>query len=134
MARSSLILILLLCLLAGCAATYRAAEDGVAGYRDLQVDATTFYVEYTESSSTEWEQVHRFALKRCAEIAQEQGYDFFDVLSKDEKEVYLKSDVDQITISSMGNIASDPPVTHTYATGARVEGRRVTYKIKLMRE
>jgi len=134
MIKPFLYILIFACFLGGCAVTYKSAEDGVAGYRDIQVDATTFYVEYTESARVSWDQVHRFALKRCAEIAKSQGYDYFDVLSKDEQDVSLESDVSQLTISSMGSIASDPPVTHTYQGGARVEGRRVTYKIKLLRD
>lgn len=129
-----LLLVLSFFLLSACVATYKAAEEGVAGYRDLQVDKTTFYVEYTESAKTSWEHVHRFALKRCAELAKAHGYAFFDVLSKEEKTVFLESDVDSITISSMGATASDPPVINTYKTGAMLEGRRVIYKISLANE
>ncbi|MDX1453148.1 MAG: hypothetical protein R3183_11375 [Oleiphilaceae bacterium] len=121
-------------LLSACVATYKAAEDGVAGYRELRIDNNTYYVEYTESARVSWERIHEFVLKRCAEIASENGYQYFDVLAKDEKEVFLKSDVDQITIASMGGIANQQPVSHTYQHDARVEGRRVTYKIQLMRE
>lgn len=129
-----LLLFLSLFLLNACVATYKAAEEGVSGYRDLQIDKTTFYVEYTESAKTSWEQVHRFALKRCAEIAKAHGYAYFDVLSKEEKTVFLESDVDSITISSMGVTASDPPIVNTYKTGAVVEGHRVIYKISLVNE
>ena len=124
-----LLLVLSFFLLSARVATYKAAEEGVAGYRDLQVDKTTFYVEYTESAKTSWEHVHRFALKRCAELAKAHGYAFFD-----EKTVFLESDVDSITISSMGATASDPPVINTYKTGAVLEGRRVIYKISLANE
>jgi len=126
--------ILITLFLSGCVATYKAADGGVAGYRDLQIDKNTFYVEYTEAGRTSWEQVHNFVLKRCAELAKQRGYTYFDVLSKDEKTVFLKSDVSEIAISSMGSIASDPPITHTYKTDGRVEGKRVTYKVKLLRD
>lgn len=123
--------VLFVCLLAfsltACVATYKAAEEGVAGYRDLRVDRDTYYVEYTEASRISWEQLHSFVLKRCAEIAKQNGYPYFDVLEKDEKTVFLKSNVDEIAISAMGE-------TQTYAAGARLEGKRVTYKIKLLRE
>lgn len=125
---------LILCL-SGCAATYHAAEDGPSGYRDAQVSQDVFYVEYTESAKTDWSTIHRFALKRCAEIAKKKGYRFFDVLSKDEKTVYLESAVDQIIVSNMGNLATDPPTATVYSTaGKRVEGKRVTYQIKLSNE
>ena len=77
-------------LVIGCVATYKAAEDGVAGYRDLRVNKNTYYVEYTEAARVSWDQLHAFVLKRCAEIAKENGYDVFDVLDKDEKEVFFE--------------------------------------------
>tara|TARA_R110002072_G_scaffold83910_3_gene190174 strand:+ start:5682 stop:6101 length:420 start_codon:yes stop_codon:yes gene_type:complete len=121
--------------LSGCAVKYHAAEDGPSGYRDAQVSSDVFYVEYTESANTDWNIIHGFALKRCAEIAKKKGYAFFDVLSKDEKTVYLESAVDQIVVANMGNLASDPPTATVYSTaGKRVEGRRVTYQIKLLNE
>ena len=125
---------LLVIFMTACAAKYKAAEEGVAGYRDLQIEKNVFYVEYTESENTSWEQIHQFALKRCGEIAKAKGYDYFDVISKKQYDVYLETDVDQITVSSMGNLATDPPVTHSYKVGGHVEGRRVTYKIKLMKD
>lgn len=127
-------ILIIVMLLAACAVKYHAAEDGVSGYRDLQVEKDIYYVEYTEGARTSWEQIHRFVVKRCAEITKMNGYRFFDVLSKDEKTVRLESDVDQISISTMGNLAGNPPVSHTYVTGGMVQGRRVTYKIRLMNE
>jgi len=122
-------------LLSACAVTYHAVEEGPSGYRDLQIDSNVFYVEYTESARTDWETIHRFALKRCAELTQNRGYKFFDVVSKDEKIVYLESSVNQIIVSNMGNMASDAPVSNTYEVGGKkVEGRRVTYRIQLMNE
>jgi len=121
-------------LLSACAAKYHAAEEGVSGFRDLQVDKNIYYVEYTEGVRTSWEQIHRFTLKRCAEITKQKGYKFFDVLSKDEKTVYLESSIDQVSIAGMGNLAVDAPVVNSYVTGGRVEGRRVTYKIQLANE
>jgi len=120
--------------LTACAVKYHAAEDGVSGFRDLQVEKNVYYVEYTEGARTSWEQVHLFTLKRCAEITQEKGYKFFDVISKDQKTVYLESDVTQVSVSSMGNLAVDAPVVNSYAVGGKVEGRRVTYRIQLANE
>jgi len=121
-------------LLNACVATYKAAEEGVAGYRDYKIDKTSYYVEYTEASRTTWDQVHSFALKRCAEITKKRGYSYFDVVSKKEQTVFLESDVDQIKISTMGGVAGDPPISNTYKTGGRVEGKRVIYRIQLVNE
>jgi len=132
---SKYLCILAALLLTACAATYHAAEEGPSGYRDAQVSKDVYYVEYTEGARTDWDTLHRFALKRCAEITTSKGYQYFDVLSKEQKNVYLESAVDQIIVSSMGNLASDPPTAAVYSTeGKRVEGRRVIYKIKLTNE
>jgi len=120
--------------LSACAVKYHAAEDGVSGFRDLQIDKNVYYVEYTEGARTSWEQIHQFTLNRCAEITKEKGYKFFDVISKDEKTVYLETDVTQVSVSSMGNLAVDAPVVNSYAVGGKVEGRRVTYRIQLTNE
>ena len=120
--------------LSACAVKYHAADEGVSGYRDLQVDKNIYYVEYTEAARTSWEQIHQFTLKRCAEIAKDKGYKYFDVVSKDEKTVYLETDVTQVSVATMGNLAVDAPVTNSYTVGGKVEGRRVTYRIKLTNE
>ena len=52
---------------------------------------------------------------------------------KEEQSVYLESDVDQISVATIG-LANEPPVTNIYRTGGRVEGKRVIYKIRLMNE
>ena len=121
-------------LLSACAVKYHAAEDGVSGFRDLQVEKNVYYVEYTEGARTSWEQIHQFTLKRCAEITKKKGYKFFDVISKDEKTVFLETDVTQVSVASMGNLAVDAPVVNSYSVGGKVEGRRVTYRIQLTNE
>lgn len=121
-------------LLSACVTSYQSAEGGVAGYRDLQIDETTYYVEYTEASSVSWEQLERFAIQRCAEIAKTRGFKVFDAELQERKVVFLESSVDEIQIMSMGNTANEPPVHHTYKAGAKVEGKRVTYKLLLVNE
>ena len=121
-------------LLSACAVKYHAAEDGISGFRDLQVEKNVYYVEYTEGARTSWEQIHQFTLKRCAEITKKKGYKFFDVISKDEKTVFLETDVTQVSVASMGNLAVDAPVVNSYSVGGKVEGRRVTYRIQLTNE
>ncbi len=128
-------LLALLLTISGCAVTYHAADGGPSGYRDAHVKKNIYYVEYTESAKTDWDTIHRFTLKRCAEIAKKNGYLVFDVLHKDEKTVYLESAVDQIIVANMGNIGNEPPTSNIYSTaGKRVEGRRVTYQIRLVNE
>lgn len=126
--------IFLSALVSGCVTAYKPAEGSVAGYRDLQIDSTSYYVEYTEAKSVDWQHLEQFALKRCAEIAKERGYKVFDAELLDRRTVFLESSVDEIKIASMGNTAGDPTVHHTFQAGAKVEGRRVTYKLTLIDE
>ena len=126
---------LLAVFLSGCVATYKAADDGAAGYRELRIDKNTYYVEYTEASSRiDWDQLKQFALRRAAELAKRHGYDAFDVLDSDEKLVSLKSDVSNIVVSTPGNAAWDPPVSNSYELDGRVEGKRVTYKVRFVND
>jgi len=130
----ALILVFFLGLVA-CATNYHSAEGGVSGYWEQQLDETTFHVDYTEGKFTSWKEIHEFALKRCAEIASSRGYKYFDVLDKDQLIVHLDSSVDQIIISNSSDGTSNPAVSSAYdIRGKKVEGRRVTYKIKLTNE
>ncbi len=131
---SSIFLLVALFSLSACVTTYQSAEGGVAGFRDLQINENSYWVEYTEAATVSWEQIKQFAIKRCAEIAKERGYKVFDASLEDQRTVFLESSVDEIQIMSMGNTAADPPVQHTYKGSATVEGRRVTYKLTLIDE
>lgn len=113
---------------------YQKAEDADIGYRDVQIDPLTHFVEYTEHASVPWEQVHQFVLTRCAEIAKNRGYKYFDVLEKEERELMVDSKVNQIQVVS-GNAKWAQPSTDTYAmAGAKVKVKRVTYKIRMTNE
>ena len=124
----------LLSILSGCVSTYKAAEDGVAGYRELRVEKDLYNVEYTEASRISWEQLRQFALRRAAELARKNGYAAFDVLEKDEKTVFLKTDVNQITVTTPGILASDPAVSTPYQLDGRVEGKRVVLKVRFVND
>ncbi|WP_156502205.1 hypothetical protein, partial [Oleiphilus sp. HI0067] len=84
------LLIVIASLLSACVTTYQAADGGPAGFRNLQIDKMSYYVEYTEAASVSWEQIEQFALKRCAEIAKERGYLVFDAEVLDRKSVFLE--------------------------------------------
>jgi len=118
--------------LSACAVSYHPAKNGVSGYRDVQVDSAIFHIEYTEGIYTDWWQLHQFALRRCAEIARDRGYKFFDVTSKEEKLVFLKSNPNQVIVSNSGVLVGNASAPSTFEMkDKKVEGRRVTYTIKL---
>lgn len=131
---SRISLVLICFLLPACSTVnYQKAENSDIGYRDVQVDPMTHFVEYTEHESVPWDQIHQFVRQRCAEIAANRGYEFFDVLEKEERELMVDSKVSQIQVVS-GNAKWAPPSTDTYAmAGAKVKVKRVTYKIRLVK-
>lgn len=132
--KKSVIFLIAFLLFACSSIQYQKAENTDIGYRDVQVDSVTHFVEYTEHASVPWERVHQFVLQRCAEIAHNRGYAFFDVAEKEESELMVDSKVDQIQVTS-GNAKWAPPTTTTYSMeGAKVKVRRVTYKIRLLNE
>lgn len=121
--------------LSACSAPqYQKAEQSDIGYRDVQVDPATHFVEYTEHESVPWEQVRQFVLQRCAEITQNRGYKFFDVLEKEERELEVDSKIDTVSMVTSTAKWDAPASTTIPMTGAKVKVKRVTYKIRLMNE
>lgn len=123
-----------LSLLACSAPQYQKAERSDIGYRDVQVDPATHFVEYTENESVPWEQVRQFVLQRCAEITQNRGYKFFDVLEKEERELEVDSKIETVSMMTSTEKWHAPASTTIPMTGAKVKVKRVTYKIRLMNE
>ena len=128
-------IILATSLLFACStAKYQKAEQSDIGYRDVQVDPATHFVEYTEHESVPWEQVRQFVLQRCAEITQNRGYKFFDVLEKEERELEVDSKIDTVSMVTSTAKWDAPASTMIPVAGAKVKVKRVTYKIRLMNE
>jgi len=67
---------------AGCAAT--AAQRGEhSGYWDAKVDAETYEVGYRCNGATPREDVHTYLLYRSAEITEQAGFDYFEIVEED---------------------------------------------------
>jgi len=64
------------CLLASCATPYQ--PDGLAGgYTDQRLDDNTAQVLFRGNRFNEPEKLHSYLLRRCAEITQQDGYNYF---------------------------------------------------------
>ena len=58
------------------------AEAGAYGYRDYQIDATHWRVTFSGNSLTSRETVEKYLLYRAAELAVQQGFDWFQAADR----------------------------------------------------
>lgn len=70
--------------LASCATptSYAPADAGGYGYREQRVENDRYIVTFTGNSATDPQAVGDAALKRAADLTLEQGYDWFEVVSR----------------------------------------------------
>lgn len=68
-------------LLGGCAASYKS-KDVWGGYAEARIDENVFHVSFKGNTFTSRERVNDFSLLRSAEVALENGYDYFVVLDQ----------------------------------------------------
>lgn len=95
MRMSSILLMALILLLAGCASgpVYRpAAEPGDYGYRDTALTAHQFRVSFSGGYGVARETVENFALFRAADMALAHGADRFQVTARDTSPITETSD------------------------------------------
>ena len=68
-------------LLASCVTpTKYAADTNGYGYREVQIDSTAYQVSFKGNSETAPEDISRYALFRCAELTDQEGFDYFILL------------------------------------------------------
>lgn len=74
-------------LLAACAAAgpaaYGPSEDGRFGYDETRIEADRYRIVYRGSGGMPPEMVEDYALRRAAELALANGYDWFRVVGRD---------------------------------------------------
>ena len=79
-----LLLIVLAAALTACAATgpaaYGPADDRGFGYAETKIEDNRFRIVYGGSGGVPPEVVEDFALRRAAELARDNGYDWFQVV------------------------------------------------------
>ncbi len=78
---SALVIFLSISVLGGCAASYKA-KDVWGGFSETQIKKNVFEVSFKGNSFTTRERVKDFSLLRSAEVALENGYDYFVVIEQ----------------------------------------------------
>lgn len=92
--------------LAACATPtpYRPADErGAQGYTETRLSDARYRVTFTGNTITERETVQDYALLRAAELTLQQGYDWFQVVARDQdrkQRSYTSGGADFITPSS----------------------------------
>jgi len=84
MKKVTALILLLSCslLLTGCATGYRSSGFfNNTGYKSKKINATVYQVTYKGNGLTSSQKVYRFAMKRAAQLALQNGYPYFTVLS-----------------------------------------------------
>jgi hypothetical protein len=89
--------IVLLLLLAGCATRY--GEEGwfSNGWTNSQLTDDTFIVSFKANAMTKADDTYKYALLRAAELALEEDYQYFLVLSSVDRSVTSRSELGVIT-------------------------------------
>ena len=97
------LLIVVMCIFIACATAYK--RDGfTGGYSELQLDENVFSVSFKGNGFTNSERAEDFALLRCAELAIENGYNFFIII--DSKSYVSRSTYTTPTTSKTKGTAS----------------------------
>jgi hypothetical protein len=69
-------------LLAGCATPYQSGGFR-GGYKEIQLDENVFQVSFRGNAFVSASRVENYTLLRSAEVAMENGYDYFVIVDKD---------------------------------------------------
>ena len=78
--KQTLTIIPLLFILASCATGYH--PDGFSGgFNDFKLSANTYQVRFSGNGFTSGERAYKYAVRRAAELAKENGYRYFKVIN-----------------------------------------------------
>ncbi|MEO0982051.1 MAG: hypothetical protein AAFX03_05310 [Pseudomonadota bacterium] len=77
-----------LLVLGACATAtpYQAAEGGKRGYADQQIEQNRWSISFSGNSLTDRQTVETYLLYRAAELTTQQGYDWFQVVTRETDE------------------------------------------------
>ncbi len=117
-------------LTAGCAVNHYHAKDfqGI-GYSEYRMTTDRFVVTYRGDHSVDPEDVHRYALRRAAEVASNYGYRYFSVEdSKDlTKSLLVRTKDEQTTFFDDFWFDRKDPIKKTY----EIIEKRKSYGVEL---
>ncbi|MDD5774133.1 MAG: hypothetical protein PHX78_11780, partial [bacterium] len=102
-------MILIVFTLFGCATSYRSRGFN-GGYSDTQLDTNVFRVTFNGNSNTTRERVNDFTLLRCAEVALNNGFEFFIIVDSSNSATY-----GTYTTPATTTTHTDVNVSHNYA-------------------
>lgn len=75
-------LILVSGLLSACATSYQP-QGYSGGYTDMKLGKDIYQVSFKGNGYTGSDRVNRFFLRRCAELTQQQGYEYFALVNQE---------------------------------------------------
>jgi len=116
---------IMLLIVTGCSTPYQ--QHGFrGGYSDTRVGHDTVLVSFKGNGFTSKERTQLYLLYRCAEVTQEDGYDYFVVTSggTDAATSYLSNYSSNTTASAIGTGNSAFASAQTYGSGATIPVRK----------
>jgi hypothetical protein len=105
-----LLLIFIVSSLLACATAYQP-EGLSGGFTDMKLAKDLYQVSFVGNGYTSSEQVNRFFLRRCAELTQQMGYEYFIIMNQ---EAHLKNQM--VSSNYNGN------ATQNYSGGYNYNG------------
>lgn len=106
-------------LVVGCAANY-AAKGTDTGYSSMQLNESSFRVNFDGDVLTSEERARDFALLRCAELASSGGFRYFTIL-RDESHIEKITSAEPSTVST-----KTTSVTNDSVAGSKSKGSQST--------
>lgn len=106
-------------LVVGCAANY-AAKGMDTGYSSMQLNESSFRVNFDGDALTSEERARDFALLRCAELASKANFRYFTIL-RDESHLEKRTRTEPSTVST-----KTTAVTKDSVAGNKSEGSQTT--------
>jgi hypothetical protein len=77
----------ILCVFISACATAYQPKSFSGGYTDHQIDDNTAYVTFRGNGFTDPDAVHDYLLRRCAEVTEQHGFNYFVIVDPNQTDV-----------------------------------------------
>lgn len=114
------ILLLTSCAFLGWVPTPYQEENRSGGYSSMKLNKEVFRVKFQGNGYTRENVVHKYFLRRCAEITEQEGYQYFAFAEKSEETL-----VENTGSKTSGSISKDP-YSNSYNYSARSSNDSIT--------
>lgn len=94
-------LVIIASLMLGACATGYHSKGLTGGYSDAQIDENTYRVSFQGNGYSSKEDVENMMLYRAAEVTDQKGFDWFEVVERDSDEAYDKNNRYRITSTAI---------------------------------